>query len=442
MFQPQITFIIPFYNVEKYFDKCIASVCGQTLNDIEILLIDDCGTDGSRAIADKWAARDSRIRIVENPKNIGIGKSYNAGIANASGEYIAFVDSDDFIANNYADTLLYAASKTGAEMVFGRAIAVDEDGGNQQNYYPFGLAPCRGLFMHPNDCRHLTIWGVLFSADLLRRHSGIRFESDGSAIWNEDTGFAFMFAALSNYVAEIPQAVYYYRQRAHSVQSQFFTDGANYALAEFVHANKVLEWFRNVYLGACKSEWVYQAEALFLTGCFKPMFFNQCSDREQTFQLFKKVVKTIHKSYNPRLYKLAQRVLRITRRAKTHQQFLRLVARRIRLRTSLLSDILYNDAAMRVRRGHPIDWLIYKLNMLWQNWFDDKDISIQNFETHDESSVQKHMTFEEFTAGIEPDAEEVNLYYTGDLFGNKDLRKMMKFAKQNSFILTIREARA
>ncbi|STP11539.1 putative beta-1,3-galactosyltransferase [Helicobacter cinaedi] len=95
--QPFISIIIPTYNVESYIARCLDSCINQTLHDIEILIIDDCGSDDSIKIAQSYADKDSRIRIIHNEKNLGTFGSRIEGIKAAEGRYIAFLDADDYL---------------------------------------------------------------------------------------------------------------------------------------------------------------------------------------------------------------------------------------------------------------------------------------------------------------------------------------------------------
>lgn len=103
--KPLISIIVPVYNVEKYLSRCIDSILSQTFFDFEILLIDDGSTDGSPIICDKYANKDSRVRVFHK-KNGGVSSARNMGLEYALGEWITFVDSDDWIDNNMY-TLLY-----------------------------------------------------------------------------------------------------------------------------------------------------------------------------------------------------------------------------------------------------------------------------------------------------------------------------------------------
>lgn len=95
MSSPKVSVIVPVYNVEKYLKRCVDSLVGQSLQDIEIVLVDDCSPDSSPSLCDELAKSDKRIRVVHKPVNEGLGMARNTGIDNASGDYIMFLDSDD-----------------------------------------------------------------------------------------------------------------------------------------------------------------------------------------------------------------------------------------------------------------------------------------------------------------------------------------------------------
>lgn len=100
-----ISIIVPFYNVEQYIDRCIQSLIAQTYQNIEILLVDDCSPDNTLEIVQQYAQTDSRIKILQYEKNRGLGGARNYGVEKAKGEYILFVDSDDYIEANTVERL-------------------------------------------------------------------------------------------------------------------------------------------------------------------------------------------------------------------------------------------------------------------------------------------------------------------------------------------------
>ena len=103
---PKVSIIIPVYNAEKYIEKCLNSVIGQTYNNLEIIIINDGSKDNSKIICDQFQRLDKRIAVIDNKENHGVGFSRNCGLKAASGKYIIFVDCDDIIDNNYVEELL------------------------------------------------------------------------------------------------------------------------------------------------------------------------------------------------------------------------------------------------------------------------------------------------------------------------------------------------
>jgi glycosyltransferase involved in cell wall biosynthesis len=124
--EPTVSVIIPVYQVEKYLDKCIASVVGQTYQNLQIILIDDGSTDRSPAICDEWKERDPRITVIHQP-NGGLSRARNAGLKVATGKFVGFVDSDDWIEPNMVECLLAALQKTDADIAVGGFEGFTED---------------------------------------------------------------------------------------------------------------------------------------------------------------------------------------------------------------------------------------------------------------------------------------------------------------------------
>ncbi|MDR2685847.1 MAG: glycosyltransferase [Rickettsiales bacterium] len=124
---PKVSIIIPNYNNARYLPDCLASVLAQTLRDIEVLVVDDCSTDNSINVLESFAATDNRIRIIKMPQNGGVGRARNAGLDAAIGDFIMFLDSDDCLYSNAAESLLSAAESNGADLAVGRYSFVDDD---------------------------------------------------------------------------------------------------------------------------------------------------------------------------------------------------------------------------------------------------------------------------------------------------------------------------
>lgn len=120
----KVSVVIPIYNVEKYLRQCLDSVVNQTLKDIEIICINDGSTDNSLDILEEYAQDDDRIKIVNLKENMGVSNARNKGIEHASGEYIGFVDPDDYIDTDFYGKLYKKASETNADIVKGNDLNV------------------------------------------------------------------------------------------------------------------------------------------------------------------------------------------------------------------------------------------------------------------------------------------------------------------------------
>ena len=139
---PKVSVIVPVYNVERYLEQCVNSLLGQTLQDMEILLINDASTDQSLQLARRFL-KDSRVRVLDKPHG-GLGDTRNWGVREASGEYLAFVDSDDWLEPNALEELTAAADEDQADLVLFHFVRENmEDGERRVCRLPLSC-PARG----------------------------------------------------------------------------------------------------------------------------------------------------------------------------------------------------------------------------------------------------------------------------------------------------------
>ncbi len=124
---PKVSVIVPVYNSEKFISKCIESILSQTLAEIELILINDGSTDASPVICEKYMNADSRIKYISQ-KNQGVSAARNAGLRVASGEFIGFTDSDDYVAPEMYEILYSNAMKYSVDVSACQRIRIDESG--------------------------------------------------------------------------------------------------------------------------------------------------------------------------------------------------------------------------------------------------------------------------------------------------------------------------
>ena len=141
-----VSVIVPVYKVEPYLDRCVASILAQTYPNLEVILVDDGSPDNCPALCDAWAQRDARIRVIHK-KNGGQSDARNVGLDAASGAYISFVDSDDYIAENFIETLydLLHEYHTDISAVHWKLVYADAPGGPCSALLPETLRSFRVL---------------------------------------------------------------------------------------------------------------------------------------------------------------------------------------------------------------------------------------------------------------------------------------------------------
>lgn len=189
--------IVPFYNSEKYFSYCLESLQKQDYGNFEVLLIDDCGTDGSRKIAEKYAAENPGIfHLITNDANIGQGRSRMKGIAATDADYILFVDSDDYAADDYISTLIKADTENYDCIIAG--YTRDTDG--KLTEYPLPDSEYT-ILLYPAG------WGKLYKKSFIEDHR-IDFSDVRKG---EDIYFSLCCYAEKPKYKIIPYTGYYYR---------------------------------------------------------------------------------------------------------------------------------------------------------------------------------------------------------------------------------------
>lgn len=224
MSEKTVSIIVPVYNAEAYLDAMASSIRNQTVPDWELILIDDGSTDGSGAICDRLAESDPRI-VVRHIENEGVANARNVGLSVATGQYLAFCDSDDRCEPNFLQTLLELHQKTGAELC-AASVFVDSESGSR--VHP---APCVGSIASEDfavilhgwfDIYWMGLWNKLFSAEIVREN-GIRFQT-GLSI-GEDSLFILRYLAFCGSVACGDTPIYHYVQRnAESLTRRFHAD--------------------------------------------------------------------------------------------------------------------------------------------------------------------------------------------------------------------------
>lgn len=212
-----ISVIVPVYKVEEYLDECIESIVRQTYENIEIILVDDGSPDTCPEKCDEWGEKDHRIKVIHK-KNGGLSDARNAGMGIAAGQYIAFVDSDDWVEETYVECLYRAIQETGADIAACdvREVrsskdvpTIDAGEGNTVKCTP---AEALSELLKGRTFRAVA-WNKLYRADLLKDES---FEVGRL---HEDEFFSYRIFDKAAYLCYTDLPLYNYRQREGSIMT-------------------------------------------------------------------------------------------------------------------------------------------------------------------------------------------------------------------------------
>ena len=229
----KISLILPIYNVEKYLERCIKSILNQSYQNFEIVLVDDGSSDECSQICDKWKEKDNRIKVVHK-KNEGLGKARNTGMEYITGDYVWFVDSDDFIVynaleiiNNYCrdniDVILF-----GFSTIYKNGSKIDNIPVIKTNYYERNdieekILP--NLIGTPSKeilNFHMSAWASVFKVEFLKKYK-LQFVSEREII-AEDVYSLLNFYKYVNKMAIIDKALYNYCENESSLTHTYRED--------------------------------------------------------------------------------------------------------------------------------------------------------------------------------------------------------------------------
>lgn len=220
MQNPLISVIVPIYNVEKYLDKCVQSILAQTYTNLEIFLVDDGSPDRCAEMCDEYARQDSRIKVIHKP-NGGLSDARNVAIDVAAGEWITFVDSDDYISDDYIEVLYDLAVGNGALCsVVQPSMFSEGDVPKRNNENGFvvmdKLDAISAMFYQTR--LDTSAWGKLYHRSLFS--TGIRYPK---GYLFEDNPTTFRLLYHSDKVAVSEKQLYYYLLRENSIEGADFT---------------------------------------------------------------------------------------------------------------------------------------------------------------------------------------------------------------------------
>ncbi|MEI0594537.1 glycosyltransferase family 2 protein [Brachyspira pilosicoli] len=236
----KISVIVPVYNVEDYLKECLDSIINQTLKEIEILCIDDCGTDNSINILKEYAKKDDRIRIISHKENKGLGPARNTGIKESKGEYISFIDSDDYISRDYLENLYNTIIKYDTDIV--STINIKRVVGEAISLYSININKYLSIFQKIFNKNHfegisnanikdekentknypfVVAWNKLYKRSFLLDNDLFFMDIKKGS---EDEDFYQRLLLNSPSISYNHKSIYYYRERNYSLIEKYCSD--------------------------------------------------------------------------------------------------------------------------------------------------------------------------------------------------------------------------
>lgn len=221
---PLVSIIVPVYNAEKYLERCVGSVLGQEYTNFELFLVDDGSSDASAALCDRFAAEDARVRVLHK-ENTGVSDSRNQALQLAQGEYVQFLDSDDWLTPEATKLFVRSAGESGCDMVIADFYrVVGENLSHKGDIEKEGLLTrqefAEQMMENPADFYYGVLWNKLFKRSLIERY---HLRMDPEISWCEDFIFNLEYIRHCKSIYALQAPVYYYVRTKGSLVS---TQGA------------------------------------------------------------------------------------------------------------------------------------------------------------------------------------------------------------------------
>lgn len=290
MTQPLITVIVPCYNVEIFLPKCVESIIGQSYKNLEIILVDDGSPDKCGQICDDYASMDSRIRVIHK-KNGGLSEARNVGIDNANGDYLIFVDSDDWLHANALEKMLNSSVENKADIVVSNFCFVKQRSNEYINAFKIKKdklvynekEALIDLFYQRN--METGAWGKLYKKELWK---DIRFPI-GKLFEDIPTIYKTFF--LSKRIVVIPTVLYFYLLRETSIMGTAFS----HRKMDAIYCSKMM--FDDVMVRTDDMDLRKAARCRYISMCFNTIFQTP-PDSEEEVYIWKEIIKNRKKVLN------------------------------------------------------------------------------------------------------------------------------------------------
>lgn len=267
--RPKISVILPVYNVEKYLDRCLKTIVEQTLEEIEIIIIDDGSTDNCPKLCDEWSKKDNRIKVIHK-KNEGLGIARNTGIENATGKYVCFFDSDDYVKLDTLEKAYEKIEKERADVCYFGFEKISRTGETIKKIVPntpkiiYEDKDVQDEFLinliSKNSAKDMNLWmsawDSIFSLDLIKKINW-KFVSEREIISEDIYSLLYLYKYVRKVVI-IKESLYCYCTNANSLTHTYrkdrfekikrFYNSCILACKELNYGNEVIERIKYPFL--------------------------------------------------------------------------------------------------------------------------------------------------------------------------------------------------
>lgn len=214
-YRPLVSVIVPIYNVKKYLTKCLESIIDQSYKNLEIVCVDDGSTDGSKEILDSLSLTDQRLKSIRQ-SNLGLSAARNTGLAESTGEFIYFVDSDDWLHPRAVEKIVEFFLKTDADFITTSFYRTTEEGGENGFYHRYSSDHSYNEDACTNQSISANCCGKAFKSSFINKNR-LNFPV---GLYYEDVYFHWMAVSYARRIAVIAEPLYYYRIRQDSIMGK------------------------------------------------------------------------------------------------------------------------------------------------------------------------------------------------------------------------------
>lgn len=293
---PIISVIVPVYNTSKYLNQCLTSLVEQSYRNLQIIIVDDGSTDNSPVMCDEWAQRDSRIQVIHK-KNAGLGLARNTGLDQTKGQYVMFIDSDDYADLTMIEALYKALNANNSDTCIGGYKRAKDNGKTietvtysdctfvGEDVYTKFFFRMLGSSPDKHDSIRMSVWNALYSLEIIKQNN-IVFPSERELL-SEDIVFDAEYYKHSKSASVIGESLYYYRINTASLSH-------SYKATMLDTSSKLYRYLRNSLLVSnSKEEGIYRIQKQYfvnIRSCVKQeRKENTQSNRRERLQHIRKI---------------------------------------------------------------------------------------------------------------------------------------------------------